>query len=148
MSFYVVASYWLRHRRLMRHVTIIHPVLVRDTLVLLFIVAAMPFPTSLLGRYGSQPISLVIYGATNAVAVLTLMVLSRDIRRLQLRSPTVTDDDYGRSWQTWLSLGVFILCVPAGYVLGHNGPYVLVLLAVPDRVALVMRLAGRRRRSA
>lgn len=141
LSFYVVTNYWLRHRQLMRSVVIIHPALIRHTLFLLVIVAAMPFPTSLLGRYGSQPIALAIYGAVNALAVITLMLLSRDIAQLHLGDDRA--EVYVRRWQSWLSLGVFVLCIPAGYVLGNHGPYVLILLAVPNRVVWLLRLAKR-----
>jgi uncharacterized membrane protein len=144
LSFYVVTNYWLRHRQLMRSVVIIHPVLIRHTLFLLVIVAAMPFPTSLLGRYGSQPISLTIYGAVNVLAVVTLMLLSRDIEQLHLGDDRA--ESYVRRWQSWLTLGVFLLCIPAGYVVGHFGPYVLILLAIPNRVVWLQRLAKRLRR--
>jgi hypothetical protein len=53
LTFYVVANYWKRHRRLMRSVVTTHPALIRDTLALLLFVAAMPFPASLL-RAGPQ----------------------------------------------------------------------------------------------
>jgi uncharacterized membrane protein len=132
LTFYVIAGYWGRHRRLMRSVVGTHPALIRDTLWLLFLVAAMPFPASLLGRYGSEPISLALYGAFNALATLTLIVMSSDVRRLQLSDGEFSaDDDYAHHWTTWLSLFVFLLCIPAGYVLGHRGPYVLLLLAIP-----------------
>jgi uncharacterized membrane protein len=141
LSFYVVTNYWLRHRQLMRSVVMIHPVLIRHTLFLLVIVAAMPFPTSLLGRYGSQPISLAIYGAINVLAVITLMLLSRDIEQLHLGDDRA--EVYVRRWQSWLTLGVFALCIPAGYVAGHYGPYVLILLAIPNRVVWLLRLVKR-----
>jgi hypothetical protein len=41
----------------MRSVVMTRPALIRDTLALLLLVAAMPFPASLLGRYGSEPIA-------------------------------------------------------------------------------------------
>jgi uncharacterized membrane protein len=46
ISFYVVAGYWVGHRRLMRSVVTPHPVLARHTLALLLLVAALPFPSS------------------------------------------------------------------------------------------------------
>ena len=81
LTFYVVAGYWRQHRRLMRSVVQTHPALIRDTLALLLLVAAMPFPASLLGRYGSEPIALATYGAVNALATLSLIVMSADVRR-------------------------------------------------------------------
>lgn len=55
----------------MRSVRTTHPALIRDTLVLLLIVATMPFLASLLGQHGNLPISLAVYGAANALATIT-----------------------------------------------------------------------------
>jgi uncharacterized membrane protein len=145
LTFYVVGGYWIRHRRLMRSVVTAPPVLIRDSLFLLLLVAAMPFPASMLGRYGGEPISLSLYGAANALATLAIILMSWDIRRLRLSDHELeADDDFAHRWQSWLSCVVFLLCVPAGYVLGDHGPYVLVLLAVPDRLAWLQRLRARR----
>jgi uncharacterized membrane protein len=135
LSFYIIALYWVRHRQVMRSVVVVHPALIRDTLALLLIVAAMPFPASLLGQYGGTPLALAIYGGTNAAAILVLMALDRDVRRYELTAPGSTHaDDYSRQWQSWLTLGVFLICIPGAYVLGRHGPWLLVLLAVPDRI--------------
>jgi uncharacterized membrane protein len=145
LTFYVVAGYWRQHRRLMRSVVTTHPALIRDTLALLLLVAAMPFPASLLGRYGSEPIALAVYGGVNALATLSLIVASADVRRLGLADRDLSaTDDYARSQWGWLNFVVFMLCIPAGYVLGGKGPYVLVLLAVPEALTLMRRITRRR----
>lgn len=131
VSFYVVASYWNRHRRLMRSVVTTHPRLIRHTIFLLFIVAAMPFLASLLGQYGGTPIALALYGAFNAVAVLTLLMLRRDIEHFQLGHLAKPTENAPPRWEPLHSLVVFLLCIPAGYLFEQNGPWVLVLLAVP-----------------
>lgn len=136
VSFLVVATYWSRHRRLMRSVDATHPALIRDTLILLLLVAAMPFPAALIGSYGSLPFTLVVYGSINAAASITLMALSRDVRRLHVRADTTPD--YTHNVEAWANLVIFLLCIPAGYVLGHHGPWVLLLLVIP-------RLTGRLR---
>jgi uncharacterized membrane protein len=148
LTFYVIAGYWRRHRQLMRSVVTTHPALIRDTLVLLLVVAAMPFPASMLGRYGGEPIALALYGAVNALGTLSLIVMSADVRRLGLSDrELLAPDDYARRQWGWLSLAVFLLCIPAGYVLGSKGPYVLLLLTIPDVVHWTRRI-GRRRRTA
>jgi uncharacterized membrane protein len=145
LTFYVVAGYWRQHRRLMRSVVTTDPALIRDTLTLLLLVAAMPFPASLLGRYGSESISLAVYGAVNALATLTLIVTSADVRRLHLSDhDLLATDDYGRGQWAWLNFVVFVLCIPAGYVLGGKGLYVLVLLAVPEVMNVIRRVTRRR----
>lgn len=140
LSFYVTSTYWIRHRRLMRSVVKAHSALTRDTLFLLIMVAAMPFFAGLLGRYGSQPTALALYGAANVLAVSTLIALRRDISRLGLdqpNGPRVAADEAAQRLQTWAHLGIFVLCIPAGYVLGRHGPFVLLLLAIPSRVSLL-----------
>ena len=145
LTFYVVAGYWRHHRRLMRSVVTTHPALIRDTLALLLLVAAMPFPNSLLGRYGSEPIALAIYGGVNALATLSLIVMSADVRRLNLADrDLLATDDYARSQWGWLNFVVFLLCIPAGYVLGRKGLYVLLLLALPDAITWTRRIARHR----
>jgi uncharacterized membrane protein len=143
LTFYVVWGYWSRHRRLMRSVVAVHPALIRDTFVLLVLVAAMPFPASLLGRYGGEAIALAIYGGFMAAATLTLIVMRVHVARLDLAEAPETDDEkFGHHWRGWLSFGVFLLCIPAGYVTSH-GIYVLLLLAIPDRILWLRRLVHR-----
>jgi uncharacterized membrane protein len=146
LSFYIVASYWSAHRRLMRSVTTIRPVLVRDTMFLLLIVAVMPFPASLLAHYASTPFALAVYGALSAIASFTLLVLTYDVRRSDPASrAAVTPADDMSLMSGWLNLVVFLLCIPAGYILGGNGPYVLLLLLFTGPLPLLDRLARRYR---
>ena len=145
VSFLVVAGYWGRHRRLMRGVESTHPALIRDSLVLLLLVAIMPFPAALIGNYGSVPFTLVVYGSVNALASITLMVLSRDVRRLNVRAEATYD--YSHDSTSWMNLVVFLLIIPSGYVLGHHGPWALLLLSVPRFPARVNWLRRRLRRT-
>ncbi len=146
LSFYIIAIYWGGHRRLMRSVTVFNPNLVRDTVFLLLLVAAMPFPTSLLGKYGGTPFALAVYGAICALATLALIVLTYDVRRCDPGSRSAeTPADELAWWTSWLNLGVFLLCIPAGYVFGSNGPFVLLLLVLTNRLPLLRSLARRYR---
>ncbi|MDQ2727173.1 MAG: TMEM175 family protein [Actinomycetota bacterium] len=90
LTFYIIATYWGRHRRLMRSVVTTHPTL---------------------SRY--------------------------DLADHAANAPTI----YSRQWQSRLTLPVFLLCIPAGYLFGHNGPYVLLLLVVPSRLAMLNNVA-------
>jgi uncharacterized membrane protein len=144
LSFYVIAIYWGGHRRLMRSVVVFNPNLVRDTVFLLLIVAAMPFPTSLLGQYGGTPFALALYGAFNALATLALIALTYDVRRAdRVARSAETPADKLAAWEGWLNLVVFLLCIPAGYLFGSNGPYVLLLLVLTNRLPLLKNLALR-----
>src|SRR3954451_10866210 len=75
ISFYVVANYWGVHRRAMRAVRTIDARLVSHTLPLLLLVAALPFPASVLATQGGLPTGLAFYSAFNVVANLALLRL-------------------------------------------------------------------------
>ena len=144
LSFYVIALYWGGHRRLMRSVRVFNANLVRDTIFLLLIVAALPFPTSVLGKYGGTAFALALYGAFNALATLALILLAHDVRRCDPAARKAeTPADRLAAWTGWLNLAVFLLCIPAGYLLGGNGPYVFLLLILTNQIPLLRRLAHR-----
>jgi uncharacterized membrane protein len=135
ITFYVVASYWGTHRRLMRRVTEVGPGLIGHTIVVLLLVAGLPFPASVLAEHGDLPSGLAFYGAYNVVAIVALLLLRRDIVGLGAA------DDAG-AFSLIANGVVFALCIPAGYVLGDDGPFVLLLLIVAGR------LSARRRQAA
>lgn len=139
LSFYVVASYWVAHRRVMRSVTSTHPRLIAHTLPLLMLVAALPFPTSLLAEYGARPpIALTVYAVVNIAAVLVLLRLRRDVRRFGLAdAPGDLGETQRAGWELWGNLAVFVLCIPAAFLFANEGLWVLLLLAVSGRGPLV-----------
>jgi hypothetical protein len=87
---------------------------------------------------------LALYGAANALALLALVALNRDVERLGLAGDA-EPNDYAHRWETWLTLAVFTLSIPAAFVLGRHGPWFLILLAVPNRIGWLRRLFSRRR---
>jgi uncharacterized membrane protein len=135
ISFYVVAGYWARHRRLMRSVESIDASLIQYTLFLLLCVAALPFPAALLGKYGSHPISLAIYGGLNALASLDLVLLHRTVQRHHLGATSPEDRALATSEMLELigTMIVFLICIPAAYLFDGSGAWVLVLLIVVQR---------------
>lgn len=143
VSFYVVGSYWLDHRRLMRSVTRSHPKLLSRTLPLLLVVSALPFPASLLGHYAGEPIALAVYGAVNAVAAVLLLRL-RDLIDTEGLAATTRNDRVRTMWGLWGNLVVFLLCIPAGYVFAGHAAWMLALLFVSGRLGAVVLWLERR----
>jgi uncharacterized membrane protein len=147
LSFYVVAGYWTAHHRLMRSVTSTHPRLVWHTLRLLLVVAALPFPSSLLAEYASRPISLAVYGGVNAVAAGLIVWIHHDVAALGLGSPpTDLDDERRARFEQWGNLVVFLICIPSGFVFGAYGLWALALLFVSGRLPALWLLWRRSRR--
>jgi uncharacterized membrane protein len=97
-------------------------------------VAVMPFPTSVLGRYGSTPFATALYGAASALATLALIALTYEVRRCHQRDRhAITTADNRNLLTSWLNLAVFLLCIPGAYLLGAHGPYLFLLLLVTNR---------------
>jgi uncharacterized membrane protein len=85
LSFLVIASYWSAHRRVFRHIVRVDTGLVWLNLVLLLLIAFQPFPTSVLGNYGSDPAAVTFYALTltlTGIVVLGLWVYAVRDRRL------------------------------------------------------------------
>jgi len=141
ISFYVVFGYWGRHRRLMRSVETVDSALIGQTVFLLLFVAAMPFPASLLGQYGSKAISIVIYAVLNSAAVLSMLRLHQIIRAHGLAPHARPDPEHDEVPELFATLGVFLLCIPTAYIFPGNGPWPLVLLVLVQRVRPLWRRA-------
>ncbi len=136
ISFYVVGIYWLRHHTLMRTLTRANRRLLGDNIWFLLFMSALPFPASLMGRYGtSDPIALAVYGCVNAAATIALIKLQYDVRRYRLApAQSLLAFRHARA-DSIGNLVVFLLCIPAGYVLGpHHAPYALLLLFVSGNI--------------
>jgi TMEM175 potassium channel family protein len=133
ISFYVGANYWSVHRRAMRSVTSVDGRLISHTLPLLLLVAALPFPASVLANYGDLPTALAFYAAFNIVASLALIRLLDDV---QTRLDATALEQRQRVWADIL---VFGLCIPGAFVLEGNGPWLLLLLIVSGRLPAARR---------
>jgi uncharacterized membrane protein len=125
VSFYVVANYWGAHRRAMRAVPALDRQLTMRTLPLLLLVAALPFPASVLGHYGSQPSALVLYAAFNLAVTVAALRLLRAVRTRW--ADPLADVERER---LLADAAVFALAIIGAYVLRDNGPWLLLLLVV------------------
>ena len=76
ISFLVLAVYWQAYHRAFRPIRGYDRTLVWLNFLFLMAVAFLPFPTSLLGEYSEEQISVVIYAVNVAVASLLLVAIS------------------------------------------------------------------------
>jgi uncharacterized membrane protein len=134
ISFFVVAGYWGVHRRAMRAVTTIDTRLISHTVPVLFLVAALPFPASVLASYGDLPSALAFYSAFNVVANLALLRLLNDLQTRPLSTADIEQRE-----RLWANIIVLLVCIPGAYVLQNNGPWLLVLLIVAGRAPRIRR---------
>jgi len=76
ISFLVLAIYWQAHHRVFRPIRGYNKTLLWLNFLFLMTVAFLPFPTSLLGEYGEEQVSVVFYAANAALASLLLTSIS------------------------------------------------------------------------
>jgi uncharacterized membrane protein len=134
ISFYVVANYWGVHRRAMRAVTTIDSRLISHTFPLLLLVAALPFPASVLATYGNLPTALAFYCAFNVVANLALIRVLTDVQPRPWDAAEIEQRE-----RVWANILVLLVCIPGAFVLQSNGPWLLLLLIVSGRVPRIRR---------
>lgn len=134
ISFYVAAGYWGAHRRAMRAVTTIDARLISHTLPLLLLVAALPFPASVLATYGDLPTGLAFYCAFNVAANLALIRVIDDVQRRPWSAADIEQRE-----RVWANIIVLLVCIPGAFVLQGSGPWLLLLLIVSGRVPRIRR---------
>ena len=66
LSFYVIGLYWRGHRRMFRHILRSDERLIALNLLLLLLVAYLPYPTAVLAAYGDTQPAVVFYAASVA----------------------------------------------------------------------------------
>ena len=70
IAFAVIGLFWYGHHQAWSRLQRRRPRLVWSNLLLLSLIALMPFTTALMGGYGDEPISIVIYAANVGLAAL------------------------------------------------------------------------------
>jgi uncharacterized membrane protein len=77
LSFAVIGFLWLGHHGFFRLLTHMDDRLMRINLAYLGLIAFMPFPTALLGRYDGDVVAVALYAVVLAIASVTEAVMFR-----------------------------------------------------------------------
>jgi uncharacterized membrane protein len=83
-SFATIGIIWLNHHSMFHEVEKVKHTTLTLNLLLLLVVAFIPYPTSVIGRYGALRSAVVLYGATFTAGGLAFSALWFDIRRNRL----------------------------------------------------------------
>lgn len=78
VSFAVIGHYWMVHHRLFAAVDSVSVRVMRMNLLYLALIAFMPFPTALFGRYSDEPLSEIVYATALAVASIVQALMFRE----------------------------------------------------------------------
>jgi uncharacterized membrane protein len=113
LSFSVIGLFWLAHHRLFRQVRRTDEMLMSLNLLFLMLVAALPFPSAVLARYGGQRVAVILYASAMATAGFLMMVLTVVAQRRRLLAPAATATAIRRSlWRAGSAAGVFVVSIP------------------------------------
>lgn len=106
LSFGVIGINWASHHRRFRVISGFNRRLVRLNLLLLAIVAFVPYPTSVFSRYGDVTPAVVLYAATVAAMSVVQCLLWVEARRSGRLSPSIDRGLYRFVWRNILVSGV------------------------------------------
>jgi uncharacterized membrane protein len=74
ISFILLAIYWMAHHRQFHYIKHSDRTLIWINIIFLMATCLLPFSTSLLGEYGEQQISIIIYGGNSIMIALILCI--------------------------------------------------------------------------
>ena len=149
MSFATIGAVWLEHTVITEYLDRATPILIRLNLLLLMVVAFLPFPTRLLGEYVGEDeparVAVTIYGLNLFLASALVSLLWRYAVRERLIRADVADADV-KMLTKKLTPGL------AGYVavivLGLFLPVLAVLGYLVIAVYIIVPFGALRRRAA
>lgn len=130
IGFLVIGFLWGSHRRIFARVREYDDALVKRNIVLLMLVAFLPFPTGLLGQYGDFAMPAIFYGLIiAAISVLFILILDHLDRNRSLLTRGGQDFDFPRAKARHLVTGaIFLLSIPVAWQFPGAGQLLWLLL--------------------
>jgi uncharacterized membrane protein len=130
LSVVVIGAFWMSHHRLYAQLTRTDAVILWLNVLYLGLVALIPYPTDLLGRYGGESGAVALYGGVIGLGALASVgiTLYAGHRGLIGRAPSY------RAMARGLPIAaVFLISVPIAFAL-PKGAQFFWLLAIPLRM--------------
>jgi uncharacterized membrane protein len=146
ISFLTIGAAWLAHSALTDRLTRADSLLLRINLLLLLVVAFLPFPTKLIAEAlhntDEERVFVTVYGLTLLVIRLLIFALDAYARREHLYAPRQADEDLQTERrQLWPSLAGYVIAI----LIGLAAPTVAVVLYFALAVFLVVPFRDVRR---
>jgi uncharacterized membrane protein len=131
LSFLIISRTWMSHRSDFARIQHFTPNLARLNLALLFFIAMLPAPTSILSDYGDDPTPWpsVLYATNIAAVYLTMAAIWGYAKRAGLMERNVADDSHRPVFNArMVGASVFLLSIPAAFALNSYTPLLWLLL--------------------
>jgi len=136
IAFYVVAQFWLAHHRVFRRVVGHQEGLAWWNFAFLFTITAMPFTSSLLGQYGTNPLAVDIFAVNVLLASLaTQATLLFGQRRDVLTAPADPAEARARAARVTVIVIALALSVALAWVNTSAAKYCWLLIPLAPWVA-------------
>jgi uncharacterized membrane protein len=143
LSFVIIALNWAGHHRKFRVIKGHDGPLLKINLLLLFIVAFVPFPTSVLAEYGAQVAAVVLYAFVVGALSMVQLAIWAYARRTGLLDPRVDDAMYWYVVRGLLTTPtVFWLSIPVALLVSGDAALYCWFALIPLNV--LVGLTGRR----
>jgi uncharacterized membrane protein len=141
ISFAVIGRFWIVHHRFFSEVRAFDGRLLGLNLFYLGWVVLIPFSSQVLGDYGGETPSVVVYSVNLSAVVLVGLWMNVDARR---RGLTTIDDETHRESRARASYiaGIFLLSIPLGFVAPRAAPYLWLLLFLDPSRQLTRRASS------
>ena len=121
ISFAVIGRFWLIHHRFFGEVTAFNNRLIGLNMLYLGCVVLIPFSSQLLGDYGGQTPSVIVYAVNLAVVVLVGLWMASSARRAGLASGDA-ETDREALFRAGFIAGVFLVSIPVAVVAPDLAP--------------------------
>lgn len=138
LSFAVIGRFWVVHHRFFAEVDAFDGRLLGLNLLYLAAIVLIPFSSEVLGEYGGETPSVVLYSINLAAVVLIGLFMGVDARR---RGLTAIDDETHRESRlrsTYIA-AVFLLSIPLAFVVPRAAAYLWLLLFIDPSRRLARR---------
>lgn len=115
LGFAIIALLWVRHHSLFRVLDRIDGRITALNLIYLGFVAFLPFPTRVLGLYGGEPASTVLYACTGGIVALAGGLMRLHAQRAGLVS-AAGERELARLEHWTTTPAVFLVSIPVAFV--------------------------------
>jgi uncharacterized membrane protein len=131
IGFLVIGFLWTSHRRIFSRVADFDDWLTRLNILLLMMVAFLPFPTSLMGEYGVLAFPAIFYSLVlAAISVLYVILIDHLDGHRELMTRSGRDFDFARfKTRHFVTGSIFLLSIPVSLAVPGYGQVLWVLLA-------------------
>ncbi len=135
IAFAVIGLFWFGHHVAWSRLTAASTRLVWANLLLLSLIALMPFTTALMGRYDNEPIAVTIYAVNVGLAALADSFLDRIAYREGLVDDLEPAEIRAQVISGWVRPAIFFLSVPIAWLVSVTAAQLFwLLLFVSPRI--------------